>query len=296
MTTLSIIIVSYNTKKLLQDCLESIKHSLAKDSIKAQIIIVDNNSSDGTQEYLKQLTVDNQKLTIKIVLNDENFGFARAVNQGINQSDGKHLLLLNSDIRVLTGSIVKLIEVVEKKKNIGLAAPKLLNKDGKTSQPSCYNQPTIKRAFQEYWLKKAGSFEKYLPRGGHPIMVEAVVGAAMLIPRTTIDVVGQWNEAFFMYYEDLDFCQRVRKTGLKVCYVPQAKMIHHHGASSKRKPNKANRYLVESSKRFHGPINYFLITSIIRISGFIKKPYFIALLLSTIITVALLTVLIFYFR
>jgi len=359
---LSIIIVSYNTKELLEQCLESIVNSLgdgrglkpatptsssglASFSLRQkeerelkpatpdqrglkpatakkrglsmsdiEIIIVDNNSTDGSQEYLSKLKTHPPKLTtrlpgtirtrlverdwrvakgknskkqtssksqtnskfqtssklpipnLKVILNKENAGFARAVNQGIKKATGKYFLLLNSDIRVLPGSIEKLIELTDKKKDAGLVAPKLLNKDGKTSQASCYNLPTVGRAIQQFWFKKSGAFEKFLPRGGQPTSVEAVVGAAMLIPKTTTDLIGLLDEKFFMYYEDLDFCRKIKKAGLKVYYLPQAKMIHHHGASGQREPQRVNRYLVESSRKYHGPIKNRLINFLIRAS------------------------------
>ncbi|MGI6278775.1 MAG: glycosyltransferase [Patescibacteria group bacterium] len=275
---LSIIIVSYNTKELLEDCLKSIVASIGQDKSQSpnqqlslnniEVIIVDNNSIDGTREYLKQLTAKNFKLKVTTILNEENVGFAKAVNQGIKKAKGEYILLLNSDIRVLPGAINKLIRVIEKKKDAGLVAPKLLNKGGKSSQASCYNLPRLGRAFKEYWLKKKGAFSKYLPRGGHPTVVEAAVGAAMLIPKTTFDLIGTFDEKFFMYYEDLDFCQRLKKAGLVVYYVPQAKVIHYHGASGKKEPQKVNRYLIESSKKYHGPIKHHLISFLIRISAY----------------------------
>jgi GT2 family glycosyltransferase len=287
---LSIIIVSYNTKELLEQCLESIKASIGRNKLQitnskkqtssksqvpnqrlslsdVEIIIVDNNSQDETRAYLKQLA-NNKDLKVKIILNKENAGFAKAVNQGIREARGEYVLLLNSDIKVLPGTIDKLIEVVKKKKDAGLVAPKLLNRGGKTSQASCYKLPTIVRAIKEYWLKKAGAFEKYLPCGGHPTAVEAVVGAAMLIPKTTLDLIGNFDEKYFMYYEDLDFCRRTRKAGLTVYYVPQAKVIHHHGASGKKEPQKVNRYLQESSREYHGPIKHHLISFLIRASAY----------------------------
>jgi len=292
---LSVIIVSYNTKELLQQCLKSIQASLGKSKpqnlkpktqksqlsfANLEVIIVDNNSTDGTQEYLTklkatkvqslnsktQINPKSQFLNIKTILNKENAGFSKAVNQGIRKAEGKYILLLNSDIRVLPGSIEELINIIEKKKDAGLAVPKLFNKNGRTSQASCYNQPTIKRAFQEYWLKRKGYFEKYLPRGGQPTSVEAAVGAAMLIPKSTISLVGNFNEKFFMYYEDLDFCRKVRKAGLKVYYVPRAKMVHHHGASGKREAKKVSRYLEESSRKYHGLVKHLLINFFIKAS------------------------------
>ncbi|MDD5074219.1 MAG: glycosyltransferase, partial [Candidatus Shapirobacteria bacterium] len=206
-------------------------------------------------------------------------GFAKAVNQGIRVARGKYVLLLNSDIRVLSGSIEKLIKLMDSKKDAGLVAPKLFNKDGRTSQASCYNLPTVGRVIQEFWFKKTGAFEKFLPRGGQPISVEAVVGAAMLIPKVTIDLIGDFDEKFFMYYEDLDFCRKIKKAGLKVYYVPQAKMIHHHGASGQKEPHKVNHYLVESSRKYHGLIKDRLINFLIKTSFYRKLiPLFLVII------------------
>ena len=293
---LSIIIVSYNTKDLLKQCLDSIIKSLtdyplidnkqqtsskrvtARDqasSFSYEIIIVDNNSQDGTKEFLKEYQKTHP--FIKTIFNKENLGFAKAVNQGVKKSRGKYILLLNSDINVLPGAIEKLISFAEQKKDVGVVAPKLLNSD-KTPQPSCYHLPTIKRAIDEYWRGKRGAYEKYLPRGGNPVKVEAVVGAAMLIPRVVIDVVGLLDEKYFMYFEDLDYCQRIRKNGFSVYYLPSARLIHHHGASGKGKHKKMNRYLVESSKKFNGILKYNLLKLIISLSN-IKKFIFIFFLI-----------------
>ena len=300
---LSIIIVSYNTKDLLKQCLDSIIKSLtdyplidnkqqtsskrvtARDqasSFSYEIIIVDNNSQDGTKEFLKEYQKTHP--FIKTIFNKENLGFAKAVNQGVKKSGGKYILLLNSDINVLPGAIEKLISFAEQKKDVGVVAPKLLNADG-TPQASCYHLPTIKRAIDEYWRGKRGAYEKYLPRGGNPVKVEAVVGAAMLIPRVVIDVVGLLDEKYFMYFEDLDYCQRIRKNGFSVYYLPSARLIHHHGASGKGKPKKMNHYLVESSKKFNGALKYYLISVIIRLSRLTKIRFFLLLLVTALLTV-----------
>ncbi|MBP8591498.1 hypothetical protein KBI33_03505, partial [Candidatus Shapirobacteria bacterium] len=136
---------------------------------------------------------------------------------------------------------------------------------------------------KEYWLGQKGAFGKYLPRGGNPVKVEAVVGAAMLIPRAVYDVVGEFDEKYFMYYEDLDYCRRVGKAGFAVYYLPTAKIIHHHGQSGKKEPQKVNRYLVESSKKFHGFLKHFLLNAAIRL-GQAKK--FLPLLFLVLIMLA----------
>jgi len=285
---LSIIIVSYNTKELLEECIESVvkssKHQASSASY--EIIVVDNNSKDGTREYLEKLQNSktqkfkkHQTSNIKVILNNRNLGFAKAVNQGIKKSKGKYILLLNSDIKVLPGTIKELINFVQKRKDAGIVAPKLLNKDGKASQASCYKLPTIRGAINEYWFGKKGSYEKYLPRGGNPVKVEAVIGAAMLIPKAVIDVVGLLDEKYFMYFEDLDYCRRVDQNGLAVYYLPQVKVIHHHGASGKKIPSKVSHYLVKSSKKFNGFLKYNLLKLIIYFSQ-IKNllPFFLLIL------------------
>ena len=128
---LSIIIVSYNTKKLLRDCLESIKKSLIQDKITAEIIIVDNNSTDGTREYLKKV-----KNNLKVIFNKENAGFAKGNNQGIKEARGKYVLLLNSDTVITEKDFFsQTIAFLEKNNQLGILGPKLLWENGQT-QPS----------------------------------------------------------------------------------------------------------------------------------------------------------------
>ena len=284
--TLSIIIVSYNTKELLKECVESIVSNIAK-PLSYEIIVVDNNSTDGTKEWLSKnkREKDAKHSSFKIIFNEQNVGFAKAVNQGIKESKGEYILLLNSDIKVLPGAIKGLISFAQRRKDVGVAAPKLLNKNGKTSQASCYKLPTIRGAINEYWFGKKGSYEKYLPRGGNPVKVEAVIGAAMLLPKTVIDVVGLFNEKYFMYFEDLDYCRRVNKNGLAVYYLPQIRMIHHHGASGKKTPSKVSHYLVKSSKKFNGFLKYNLISTIIKLSRLKKIPFLFLMMLTTLLTI-----------
>ena len=378
---LSIIIISYNTKELLEQCLESIVKSLTNSNsetnrhpdenqdhpngsktilnqvqnddsgksvknkapnISYEIIVVDNNSTDGTREYLEKLLAlrvkqikekrnvvakgarnisananETNKLkinfseanfspalagrvsqfpNIKVILNNNNLGFAKAVNQGIRESKGKYILLLNSDIKVLPEAIKKLINFARKREDAGIVVPKLLSKDGKTSQASCYKLPTVRGALNEYWFGKKGSYEKYLPRGGNPVKVEAAVGAAMLIPKAVIDVVGLLDEKYFMYFEDLDYCHRVSQNGLAVYYLPQAKMIHHHGQSGKKTPIKVSNYLTESSKKFNGFLKYNLISMIIKLSRLRKISFLFLTVLTALITAICLLLWLLFLR
>jgi len=226
-----------------------------------EIIVVDNGSRDGSRKYLEQLKVKSEKL--KVILNEKNSGFAKAVNQGIKASQGENILLLNTDTELKKGSIKTLINFVKKNENIGIAVPQLLNPGGSV-QPSCFKFPTISGAIRKFWLGQSEAFGKYVPEGSHPSQVEGAVGAVWLMPRLTIEKVGLLNEEYFMYYEDIDYCRRTRQAGLKIVYIPESKVIHLHGASGKKLADKPNQWLVESSKKYHGFLEHSLINFIIR--------------------------------
>ena len=254
---LSIVIVSYNTREILKSCLESLKEGVTELEGDWEVIIVDNGSTDGSVRYLKS-----QNLKLRLILNKKNLGFAKAVNQGIKKAAGKNLLLLNSDIICKKSAITKLVKFAEKKESLGLVGGGLVNPDG-SSQASVSNLPSLVGAVREFWFGQRGRFEKYLPKTKKTIKVEGVVGAVMLIPDKTIKEVGLFDERYFMYFEDLDFCRRLKNRGLKVYYHPSARFIHYHGQSGQKNPEKVASYLVSSSKIYHGRFRYYLVTLVI---------------------------------
>lgn len=251
---LSIIIVSFNTKDLLGRCLESLLMTSAKET---EIIVVDNASTDGSVEFVEKRYKD-----IKILRNKENLGFAKANNQGLRQAKGKYCLLLNSDTEVKPDALSNLVEFAENNPQAGIVGAKLLNPDA-SIQPSIYHLPTLWRAIKEFWLGKKGEYEKYALTGTDRVKVEALTGAAMIIPRKTIEKVGLLDERYFMYFEDLDFCRRVKNAGYKVYYFPGAEIIHHHGKSGETLGSNTSRWLIESSKIYNGLLKYWLITFIL---------------------------------
>jgi len=218
-----------------------------------EIIVIDNASEDGSAEMIKK-----NFSKVKLIENKENLGFAKANNQALRQTQGKDILLLNPDTQVKPGSLEKLIKFAEKNHKAGVVGAKLINPDGSV-QPSVYHFPTFWRAIKEYWLGQKGVYEKYAPKGKKPIEVEAVTGAAMLIPTKIVEGVGLLDEKYFMYFEDLDYCRRVRRAGLKVFYLPTAEILHHHGQSAAKAGSKAYQYLVQSSKIYNGFIKYYLL-------------------------------------
>ncbi|HUV71854.1 MAG TPA: glycosyltransferase family 2 protein [Clostridia bacterium] len=274
--SISFIIISFNTKKLLEKCLESIKNQSRGGEIQGEIIVVDNGSQDGSAQAIKKLPSKQFAdcgLTVHLIENKENLGFAKAVNQAIKKAKSDNLLLLNSDTQLTKNSLQNLLEFEEKVRP-SLLGSQLLNPDG-SIQPSCFHLSTVKRAFLEYWLGKKGFFSKYYPLGNEPSQVEAVSGGAMLIPKEIIEKIGPFDERYFMYYEDLDFCRRVRKAGFKIYYLPSSKIIHEHGSSGKKltSPETQWRRLIPSSKIYHGLVQHYLITAIIWSAQKLKKVF-----------------------
>jgi len=262
----SIIIPNYNTKKLVIDCIESIKKSKPKSAF--EIVVVDNGSSDGSVEALRKTFAAN----LTLIENKENLGFSKACNLGIKKSKGTYKLLLNSDTLVTKGAIDALVNFANTTPEAGVVGSRLLNKDG-SIQPSCFAFPTFFRSLRHYWLGQKKLLDKYAPAGENPQAVDAVVGASFLISPLALEKVGFLDERYFMFFEDLDYCRRVWKSGLKVYYLPGSRVMHYHGESGRGLSDEANQWrrLVPSSKIYHGKLGHSLITFVIWSSAKTKK-------------------------
>ena len=256
---LSIIIISYNTKKLTLDSIKSIEKEGSE--LLKEIIVIDNNSQDGSVKALRELA---RKKVVKLIENQENLGFSKANNQGINIAKGKYILLLNSDTEIKKGSLGKLVEFAKETPDAGVIGARLLNADG-SFQGSCFYFPTIKNAILEYWFGKKRLFDKYAPKGKKPVTVDASVAAALLITPNALKEVGPLDERYFFYMEDIDYCRHVWRAGLKVYYLPEAEVFHYHGASGKHLADEANQWrrLIPSSKIYHGLLRHYLLTAIL---------------------------------
>jgi GT2 family glycosyltransferase len=267
---LSIVIVNYNTKDLVLDCIASIKKS--KPKVPYEIIVIDNGSADpvtASKDY-------------KLIKNKENLGFSKGVNQGIKGAKGNHILLLNSDTKVKTGSIDKLFEFAQNYPDAGAVAPKLLNEDG-SAQGSVFKLPNLFRSIRQYWLKENSELDKYTPDKVET--VEAASMAAFLITPQALKKVGHLNEKYFMYFEDLDYCRSIKKSGLKIYFLPDSEVIHHHGKSGEALAEKKDQWrrLVPSSKIYHGLLSYYLISFVMWTGQ--KFGKIIPLLIVTLLTI-----------
>ncbi len=246
---LSVVIVTWNTALITKRCLDSVKRYLPH----CQVIIVDNGSTDNTQ---KLLSADK---SIKYVFSEKNLGFAKGNNLGVQSAQGEYLLFLNSDMELIDNSLESMFEYIQKHREIGVIGPKFLNPD-LTPQSSVFPPQSLCNAFKEFWLGQV-AYSKYLPQKLVPHHVWALSGGCMLIKKDYFLSLGGWNEKYFMYYEDLDLCRQVRKTGSKIVYYPSALVVHRHGASGKNLADSANQWrrLIPGSKLYHGQFVHYLL-------------------------------------
>ena len=263
---LTIIVVNFNTAQLTVGCIQSIFDS--KPKLSYEVIVVDNASFDNSVALLNK----HFKNRIKIVKNEANLGFAKANNLAIRQAKAGHILLLNSDTKVTKGALDLMLERALDLSDVGAVVPRLLNSD-LTIQPSIFNFPTIGRAIAQYWLKRNKDLDKFYPSGDAVVSVEAAVMAAFLITPNCLEKVGLLDEKYFMYFEDLDYCQRVKKAGLLVWYEPSAKVIHYHGQSGKSMEIEGQEWkrLIPSSKLYHGLFKHYLFNFVLWIG---QKRFF----------------------
>jgi len=226
---LSIIIVSWNVREDLVRCLRSIEEN--RPFAEFKIIVVDNASSDGTVDSIKQDFPD-----VTIIANEENRGFAAANNQGIKKARGQYLFFLNPDTIVHPLSLDVLMNFMDGNSNAGACGSKLLNDDG-TTQPSVRRFPTFRGALYRHTVFRflgifRSEYKKWLMKDfdyDREMDVDEVTGAALMVRRSVIDRIGGMDESFFMYYEEVDLCYRIKQSGWRTVFVPEAVITHLGG-------------------------------------------------------------------
>ncbi|HTY13715.1 MAG TPA: glycosyltransferase family 2 protein [Candidatus Omnitrophota bacterium] len=252
MTDLSIIIVNYNNRAILEACLSSIYSSTHKTSF--EIILSDNGSKDGSQEMIRSKF---QK--VKLIENGENLGFIKATNIGLRSFAGRYAMLLNDDTVVHDGAFDRMVEFMDKTRDAGACSPMLLNTDG-----------TVQH--------QGGLFGKKFWKSEVPVKIGFAIGACLLVRREVVEKVGLLDEKLFFYNDDIDWCLRIRKAGYSIYFLPDARVTHYGGYSSKRVFNR--RLFVEGfrgglyfCRKHYGVISYLLY----RLSLFIGMLVFIPL-------------------
>ncbi len=243
---LSIIIVSWNVKEELVNCLRSIEENRPCEQF--EVIVVDNASTDDTTETVKR---DFPEITL--VSNSKNRGFAAANNQGIGKSQGRYLLFLNPDTIIHAGSLDVLVKFMDGNSNVGVCGPKLLNADG-TTQPSARRFPTFRGALYRHTFLRflrifRNEYKKWLMKDfehDRQMDVNQLMGSALMVRRSVIKDAGDMDESFFMYYEEVDLCCRIKKAGWRIVFVPEAAITHLGGQSAGQIPAKKRIMMLTS--------------------------------------------------
>jgi GT2 family glycosyltransferase len=249
---ISVVIVTFNSKEEISKCLNSVKK--ASKNLKVEIFVVDNNSHDGSADLIRK-----EFPNVYLIANKKNLGFSKANNQAIKRVKGRYLLILNPDTEVLEDTLTKMIGFMKGKKDVAVATCRVENQQGKLDAECRRRFPTPWRSFCHFSglskiFKGSKVFDQYLmgdvsDEVDHEI--DACMGAFMFIRIDAVKKVGIFDEDFFFYGEDLDWCFRFKKADYKIFYTPRTKTIHLKGVSSgiKKDTEKISKATKESKKR-----------------------------------------------
>lgn len=265
MNAIDIVIVNYKSTSLLIKCIDSVYKALGR--IKARIYVEDNGSDDDVKRIITFFP------EVVLTQNATNLGFAKAVNKAIRKGLASYIVILNPDTVMLDGFFDSVISYMETNPDVGVLGPKILNGDG-TVQGSARRFPTaltgifgrnslLTRFFPNNPFTRANVLTSRSD-GRNPMEVDWVSGACMVARRKAVEEVGLLDERFFMYWEDADWCRRMREKGWKVVYFPSALVVHYVGVSS-------DRLLIRSIFEFHKS-SYRLFDKYFKKWGWLIKP------------------------
>lgn len=227
---ISIIIISYNTLKLTSECIHSINKYL--NAIDYEIIVVDNNSDDGSPQYIKE-----HFPKVKVIENSKNFGYAKAVNIGMKNAVNEICVIMNSDIVIFNDSLIKAFEYIDNSYDIGVLGVQQLFPD-KSWQRSYGKYPSIKLALENLFFITSlrNLLNRYLYyRNIRKIKnVEYIDGALLIIKKSIFNKLNGFDESYFFYTEEVDFAYRLKSANYKRIFFPYSEIIHYRGGSQKK--------------------------------------------------------------
>lgn len=265
---LSIVIVSWNVKALLEKCLESIFKNTH--GVSFEVFVSDNGSADGSAEMVRE-----KFPRVELIDNRTNLGYPKANNEGIKRGAGRYVLLLNPDTEVTEGALPNLVKFMDEHPEAGAAGPKLKYPDG-GFQPSCRSFPTLetelyRALFLDQLFPKSRLFGKYMMSyWKHDDLreVDQPMGAALLVRKSVIDQVGMLDQGLVFWFDEVDWCKRIKGAGRKIFFVPEALIYHHKNKSfvqwnTMKESLKLARIWRGSRnyyfRKHHGPISVVLV-------------------------------------
>ncbi|MGQ9475220.1 MAG: glycosyltransferase family 2 protein [Actinomycetota bacterium] len=229
------VVINYNTREDLRRCLRTMEENLGR----LPVVVVDNGSTDGSQRMVRE-----EFPWVLLVENPGNPGYASACNTGIRATDRPYVFVLNSDVEFVDRGLEALLDYFEENPKVGALGPLVLNTDG-TRQMSCRRFPSMLENVVHGFLGEVwpdNPFTRYYQmkdlEGKEPREVDWVSGAAMLLRREAVERVGGFDEAYFMYVEDVDLCWRLREAGYRVVYHPGFRLVHHVGRTSSQQSTR----------------------------------------------------------
>ena len=231
---LSIVITVYGKTDLLELCVNSIRKNL-KDELNYEIIVASSATEESAYDLMREKFPE-----MKFIANEENKGFGFVANQGIKESAGEYIFIINHDIIIKDNAVQKLLQYLKDNREVGVVGPRLVNFDGSVQDSAFrfYEWRTI--VYRRTFIGRFNFAKKHLAKflskdrlGGNKVLdVDWIMGSAMMVPRGAIDKVGLFDSQFFMYFEDVDWCWRFWQAGYKVVYNPNVQVAHYHGKAS----------------------------------------------------------------
>ena len=285
MVDVSIIIINWNTKQLLQDCLESVYEQAGdadSNGVNYEVIVVDNASTDGSKEMIKSCFPN-----VVLIENDKNRGFAAANNQGIAVAGGRYVLLLNSDTIVLGDCLAKITGFADANPRAGVVGCRVLNPD-RSLQPTCFMFPSVlNMLLSSTYLYKLFPGNRFFGRErmtwwdrNDVREVDVVTGCFMLVRREAIEKVGFMDERFFMYAEETDWCYRFKTSGWKVMFSPVGEIIHYGGQSSRQVPVamivQLRLSILMFIRKHYGGLSHFIARLLVAFFFAVRLPIWLA--------------------
>jgi len=257
----SVVIVSWNTRDLLRNCLLTVgSESRRLSDGEVEVFVVDNGSTDGSVEMVRK-----QFPEVSLIVNHENAGFAAANNQAMARCKGDYVLLLNPDTELKRDSLGRMVRFLDATPYAGAVGPLLISPDGSLQQ-SCYPRPTLLR---EFW--RLLYLDKLLRLSAYPMatwslerprQVETIQGASFLVKHAVLDKIGLLDPDFFIYTEEIDLCHRICSAGWRVYWLPTATVVHYGGQSTRQAASKMFIELYRSKlhyfRKHHGSFGGFV--------------------------------------
>lgn len=248
--TISIIIVSWKVKEKLRENLKAIFNSENGD-FNYEVFVIDNNSADGTAEMIKK-----EFPQVKLIANEKNLGFGRACNQGIRVASGSYILLLNPDMRIFPETLKNMVGWMENHKEAAIAGCRLVNEEGKIIKhvrrfPTVWDQLAIVLKLPHLFPKALNKYLRSDFNYNQAAKVDSIRGGFFMIRSDAIDKIGLLDERFFLWFEEVDYCQRAKNAGLEVWYTPIAECVDFVGQSFKQvKRGTAQKYFRDSMLKY----------------------------------------------